>query len=393
MILHVDMDAFYASVEQLDRPELRGRCVIVGGTRRRGVVSAASYEARKCGVHSAMPVFQARRQCPQGIFVTPRMERYREVSHQVMTVLRSFSPLVEPVSIDEAFIDISGCDRLFGPPTELAQTVKHRIRDTTGLTCSVGVAPVKFLAKIASDMDKPDGLTLIEADEVASFIARLAIDKVPGVGVETAEVLRQMGIITLGDVRSRPQADLERRLGRFGARLARLADGCDDSPVVPEHDPHSISSEMTLSVDTRDRSVLHRHMLHQSETVSRQLRRKGFRARTVMLKIKHADFTQVTRRRTLERPTQSGRELYAAACGLLAAYPLPDPVRLIGVGAAGLVSEYTPSQRSLFDDRGTRSGDGWEKAERAMDAIADKFGSDAVTRAALVDEKSLDDDP
>ena len=225
MILHIDMDAFYASVEQLDDPRLKNKCVVVGGTSNRGVVSAASYEARRFGVRSAMPIYQARQKCPHGIFVPPRMDRYQAISKKIMTILRDFSPLVEPVSIDEAYVDITGCQRLFGEPLEIAREIKGKIWDTVNLTCSVGIAPKKFLAKIASDMQKPDGLTMIPADEVAAFVESLPVGKVPGIGNKMHRQLELLGIRALGDVRRLPQKTLLQHLGKFGARLHALACG------------------------------------------------------------------------------------------------------------------------------------------------------------------------
>lgn len=385
MILHVDMDAFFASVEQLDQPALRGKCVIVGRSQR-GVVTAASYEARKFGVHSAMPVFQARRACPHGIFVPPRMARYREVSGRIMALLATFSPLVEKVSIDEAFMDISGCQRLFGPPEAMAGALKRRVRSEVGLACSVGIAPCKFLAKIASDLQKPDGLTLIAADGMSAFIARLPIEKVPGVGKTTAPLLRRLGIRFLGDVRGLSEKYLVDRLGAFGRRLIRLAGGQDDSPVTPTGAAHSVSTETTLATDIRDPALLRRHLLRQSEEVAGQLRTLGFRARTVTLRLKHSDFRQVSRQTTLARPTQSGSTLFAAACTLLDAYELALPVRLVGVGASGLMPEGIPAQQSLFRETETVPSE-WDRADRALDAIAAKFGKGSVRRATLVEDK------
>ena len=384
MILHVDMDAFFASVEQLDQPGLRGKCVMVGRSGR-GVVTAASYEARKFGVHSAMPVFKARKLCPNGIFVPPRMGRYREVSRQVMAILATFSPLVEKVSIDEAFIDIAGCRRLFGPPEAMASTLKERVRTEVGLTCSVGIAPCKFLAKIASDMDKPDGLTLISQEQMEGFIDRLPIEKVPGVGKTSTPVLGRMGIRFLGDIKRFPEKFLDEKFGAFGRRLARLARGEDDAPVTPTAPAHSVSTETTLSADTEDRGLLRRHLLRQSEEVAGQLRKIRVRARTVTLKLKHSDFRQAARQTTLARPTQSASVLFDTACKLLATYDLVLPVRLVGVGASGLIPEGTPTQQSLFSDADPVAT-GWDHADKALDAIRSKFGPDMVRRASLVDE-------
>ena len=392
MILHVDMDAFYASVEQLDNPELRGKPVIVGGKSKRGVVSAASYEARHCGVHSAMPIFQAKKLCPEAAFVKPRMYRYKQVSHKVMTILAAFSPMVEVVSIDEAYLDVTGCERLHGTPVEIALKIKQEIRNQTGLNCSVGIAPLKFLAKIASDMDKPDGLTEITDKETPEFIDNLAIEKVPGVGKITGKILTEMGINRLGEVRQYTEKALTERLGKFGRRLLALANSHSDARVVPDASIHSISTENTLSENTSDREFLENKLLAQSETVARQLRAKKFKARTVTLKVKHADFRLVTRRTTLDRPTQSGMTLFRAARTLFRNYQLKSDLRLIGVGASGLLPVDTPVQQDLFSsppEAGTPQPAGtdlkWEKADRAVDDISRKFGKGAVKRGTLVE--------
>jgi len=388
MILHVDMDAFYASVEQLDNPELRGKAVIVGGKSKRGVVSAASYEARHCGVHSAMPIFKAKKLCPEAAFIKPRMYRYKQVSKNVMAVLEQFTPMVEVVSIDEAYLDVSGCGRLHGTPLDIAQKIKKEIKHQTGLNCSVGIAPLKFLAKIASDMDKPDGLTEITPAETADFIENLVIEKVPGVGKITGKILKEMGIHRLGEARQYTEKALTERLGKFGIRLLALANAQSDARVEPDAAAHSISTENTLSENTSDRQFLTNKLLAQAETVARQLRAKKFKARTVTLKVKHADFKLITRRTTLERPTQSGMTIFKAAADLFRDYPLTMDLRLIGVGASGLLPMDTPVQQDLFSsDTGTGSDQKWEKADQALDDIAKKFGRGTVKRGALVDPK------
>lgn len=387
MILHIDMDAFYAAVEQLDDPSLRGRCVIVGGTSGRGVVATASYEARRFGVRSAMPVFEARRRCPQAVFITPRRERYQAVSRQVMAILARFTPLVEPVSIDEAYLDVAGCERISGTPAQIARRIKALILEQTGLTCSVGGAPVKFLAKVASEMQKPDGLTLIAASEVAGVIEKLAIERVPGVGPAALARLAPWGVKTLADAGRLGEAVLVRLMGKFGGRLAALARGEDPSPVTPHSETKSISAEVTLARDTVDICEVKKILLDQAEDVARQLRHQGLRARTVVLKLKHADFRQVTRSRTLERPTQSAHALFGAAGSLLDAYRLRQPVRLAGVGAANLVPASRPVQQTLFDAVGGRKADAeWERVERVLDAIEARFGPRAVRRAGQDDD-------
>ncbi len=382
MILHIDMDAFYASVEQLDDPRLKNKCVIVGGTSNRGVVSAASYEARQFGIHSAMPIYQAKQKCPHGIFVPPRMSRYKEVSKKVMAILRDFSPLVEPVSIDEAYLDITGSRRLFGEPQEIARKIKRKIIETVHLTCSVGVAPNKFLAKIASDLEKPDGLTVILPDKVPEFIESLSVKKVPGVGKKLFHQLELLGIRTLGDIQRLPEKSLMKHLGKFGKRLRALSSGSDDSPVTP-HAPHkSISSERTLAADTRDVKLLKLNILSQSAEVARQLRLVGVRARTITIKIKDADFKTVTRRTTIAIPTQSSKTIYKHAARLMDGYKITKKIRLIGVGTSGFSTVTASVQMGLFDT-GEEIADDWEKIDRTLDSISTKFGKDVVGRANL----------
>jgi DNA polymerase-4 len=382
MILHIDMDAFFASVEQLDHPELKGKALVVGGDSGRGVVAAASYEARQYGIHSAMPMFMAKQRCPHLVIVSPRKGRYKEVSRSVMAILKRYSPLVEQVSIDEAYLDAAGCAHLYGPAEKMAQAIKEHINKQTALTCSIGVAPLKFLAKIASDMHKPDGLTVIRPSEVPGVIARLPVEKVPGVGRNARSQLRRMGLSTMGDVGKIERSVLVNRLGKFGHRLADLARGRDESTVTPHSPAKSISTERTLSADTRNRDLLKRHLLAQSEEVGRQLRRHGYKARTVTLKLKDTHFKLITRSVTLDRPSQSSETLYRTAKALLEVQALEKAVRLIGVGASSLVAETTPQQASLFPDADGKS-DGWERVDRAVDRISERFGRSAVHRGSL----------
>ncbi|KPJ77797.1 MAG: hypothetical protein AMJ54_06400 [Deltaproteobacteria bacterium SG8_13] len=384
MILHIDMDAFYASVEQLDDPALKGRCIIVGGSTNRGVVSAANYEARKHGIHSAMPIFQARQRCPDAVFIRPRMHRYKEVSAKVMAVLQKYSPLLEQVSIDEAYMDISGCERLLGDPETIGRKIKAEIWQTLGLTCSVGIAPNRFLAKIASECDKPDGLTVIAASQVAEFVQKLAVEKVPGVGQKTRVRLEKMGIRTLGDVRRYSEGALSDRLGNYGRRLLQLAAGIDTTPVQP-HTPHkSVSSEQTFAVDTDDRKRLSGILLQQAEEVSRQLRKMRVRARTITLKIKHADFQQVTRSTTISEPTRASEAIFDEALRLLQKYRLTRKVRLIGIGASNFAAVGSPRQLPLFETGRSRK-DGWEQVDETVGRITEKFGKGAILRGTLRD--------
>lgn len=382
MILHIDMDAFYASVERLDNPDLKGKCIIVGGTSNRGVVSAASYEARKYGVHSAMPIFQARQRCPDGVFIRPRMERYKEVSGSIMSILKKFTPLVEQVSIDEACMDITGCERLFGSVRQVGIRIKQEIKDTVHLTCSVGIAPNRFLAKIASDLQKPDGMTIILPDDVPGFIKTLSIRKVPGVGKKTHRQLEKLGIQSLGDVKNSPPKMLIDRLGKYGRRLLELADGVDPTAVEPYSRHKSVSTERTLSKDTKDHDVLNHYLLRHSAEVARQLRKLGMGAKTITLKVKHADFKQFTRSTTLALPTRSSETIYREALRLLENYRLTKKVRLIGVGASNLSATSPPVQLNLFEKK-IQKNDSWGKVDRTMDRITNKFGKDAIRRATL----------
>jgi nucleotidyltransferase/DNA polymerase involved in DNA repair len=372
IILHVDMDAFYASVEQRDDPNLKGRPVIVGADpkegRGRGVVAACSYEARKFGVRSALPISQAWKLCPQGAFVPVRMDRYVEVSKQVMEVLHRFTNLVEPLSIDEAFLDVSGSTALFGAPEQIARAIKKQISEATGLCASVGVAPNKFVAKIASDLKKPDGLVIVKQDEVEEFLQHLPISKLWGVGPKTEERLHQMGIRTIGALRANPQGD----------HLHELAYGRDNRPVVPDWEARSISNETTFEEDTKDREILLRTIRRLSESVGRRLRVEDLRARRVTLKFRYEGFETHTRQMTLERPTQSDDEIVRSAVSLFEQFPLDRKVRLLGVGSSDLTrSADVPSQLGLFAEPANNG-----VLDRTVDAIRTKFGNDSVRRGS-----------
>ncbi|MEE9495432.1 MAG: DNA polymerase IV, partial [Desulfobacterales bacterium] len=334
--------------------------------------------------HSAMPIYQAKQKCPHGIFVPPRMGRYKEVSKKVMALLKDFSPLVEPVSIDEAYMDITGCQRLFGEPQEIAWEIKRKIKETVNLTCSVGVAPNKFLAKIASDMEKPDGLTLILPDKVPEFIDSLPVKKVPGVGKKMFRQLELLGLRTLGDVQRLPEKSLLKHLGKFGKRLRTLSSGNDHSPVTPQAPHKSISSERTLAADTRDVKLLKRYLLSQCGEVSKQLRKTGVRAKTITIKIKDENFKTVTRRTTIAIPTQSSKTIYKHAAQLMDDYKITKKIRLIGVGTSGFSSVTASVQMGLFDTH-AETRDDWEKIDKALDSISKKFGKDVVGRATLKD--------
>jgi DNA polymerase-4 len=302
-----------------------------------------------------------------------------------MTILQTFSPLVEPVSIDEAFVDISGCERLQGAPEKIARAIKTEIRSQLGLTCSVGGAPVRFLAKIASDMHKPDGLTIIPPQAVPGFIKTLPIEKVPGVGKNARQRLDKLGIRYLGDVNGLSPRVLETKLGKFGRRLAELASGVDKTAVSPDSERKSISSEITLDRNTRDREALEKILLQQSQLVARSLRKHAFRARTITLKVKQADFKQFTRNKTISRPTQSSETIYKAVVALFERCRLKQKIRLIGVGASGLVNDAVPIQMDMFASPADPAENTWEKVDQTLDRISRKFGNHAVRRASLAD--------
>jgi len=378
-IVHVDMDAFYASVEQRDRPELRGRPVIVGADPKgRGVVSAASYEARVFGVRSAMPIGKAARLCPDGVFLPVDMDKYAGASRQIMGILGDFSPLVEPVSVDEAFVDLTGTASLFGPAPEAVREIKRRIRAETGLTASAGLAANKFIAKVASDLRKPDGLVIVEAGREAEFLAPLPIERLWGVGKATAKDLAALGIATIGQLQRLSRATLVARLGDHGAGLHDLAFGRDDRPVEPWTPPKSMGAETTFERDTTDRARLDTTLRGQAERVARELRAERLAAARVTLKLRFADFRTLTRSHTSD-PTQDGLELYRRVAILLARETLVQPVRLIGVSASALTAEQTGQLGLLGDDAVRR-----ERLARAVDRITDRFGLDAIRPAALV---------
>jgi DNA polymerase-4 len=393
-ILHIDMDAFFASVEQLDHPEWRGKPVIVGGAGR-GVVAAASYEARAFGVHSAMPSFKARQLCPQGIFTAGDRRRYAELSRQIMDTLRDFSPLVEPASIDEAYLDAGGLDRLFGPVESLGRDLKEAVFRRTGLTCSVGAAPVKFLAKIASALHKPDGLTIIHPPEVEDFMRDLPLEKIPGLGEHTLKSLASHGLKTAGDAGRYPEEFWLRRFGRPGAIIYERCRGIDGREVEPETQPKSESAEHTLEEDSLDREELKFWLLRQAERVGEELRRRGCKGRTVTLKLKYADFSRLTRSRTLKKATSSTRLIFEIASSLLDELNPQSRIRLIGLGVSNFGADAAEAGRalplpglSLSVPPEDEAGPGWnEEKENSLDQTLDllrlKFGEGAIVRGRI----------
>jgi DNA polymerase-4 len=373
------MDAFYASIEQRDRPELRGRPVIVGASPTgRGVVSTASYEARRFGVRSAMPIGRAARLCPQGVFLPVDMDKYQRVSGEIMAILGEFSPLVEPVSVDEAFVDLSGTTTLFGPPVAAARRIKERIWAETGLTASAGLAANKFVAKVASDLEKPDGLVVVPAGDEAGFLAPLPVECVWGVGKVLAGTLASMGIATIGQLQRVPVATLARRLGDHGRQLHELAFGRDDRRVEPSMPAKSIGAETTFGVDCRDAEALRRTLRSQAERVARELRAENLAAGRVTLKLRFADFRTVTRSQSGD-PTQDGLEIYRRAEALLTREAVAEPVRLVGVSASRLAPE-AKGQLSLLDPAMVRR----ERLAQAVDRVAARFGDDALVPLPLL---------
>jgi DNA polymerase IV len=381
-ILHVDMDAFYASVEIRDRPDLAAKPVIVGSPSGRSVVLSASYEARRFGVRSAMPATRAQRLCPQAVFIPPRHSVYSAVSKQVMAVFRSVTPLVEPLALDEAFLDVSGAERLLGSPAWIGAAIRRQVEAEQGLTCSVGVAPTKFVAKIASVHCKPDGLLVVPRDGVLDFLHPLPVSALWGVGKRTGEILDRLGLRTVGDIAHAPLATLQHNLGAaVGSHLAALACGRDPRAVTPHAPDKSIGAEETFATDVSDPEMIRRELLRLSERTARALREAGFVARTVTVKLRLGNFTTLTRSRTLTEPTDLARKIYATACALYEGSGLDRQarLRLVGVRATGLAPASAAATQLAFGDRPT----GWREAEQAMDRIAERFGSGKVRPAEL----------
>jgi DNA polymerase-4 len=382
-VLHVDMDAFFASVELLARPELRGQPVIVGGGGSRGVVLSATYEARAHGVHSAMPMMRARRLCPQAIVIPPSHGGYARASANVMEVFRSVTPLVEPVSLDEAFLDVRGAARRLGSPAQIGEWIRATVEDEQGITCSVGVATTKFVAKLASARCKPDGLLVVPADEVVAFLHPLPVGALWGVGEKTEEVLRKLGLHTVGDIANTPLSTLQRALGpAVGAHLSALAWGRDERRVTPHEPDKSVGAEETFAVDVDDPKVIARELLRLSERTAARLRAAGQVGRTISIKIRFADFTTITRSKTLPEATDVGRTVYETALALYSALGLERArLRLVGVRVEGIADEATQARQLQLGETGI----GWREAEQAIDKAARRFGAGAVRPATLVD--------
>lgn len=377
-ILHVDMDAFYAAVEVLDDPSLKGRALIVGGMEGRGVVSSASYEARRFGVRSAMSVGQALRLCPHAIVVPPHFERYTALSRAVMGVFHEVTPLVEPLSIDEAFLDVSGARRLWGAPGEIARRLRATVRERTGLTCSVGVAATKHVAKIASTLAKPDGLLIVSGPDTGAFLASRPVRAIWGIGPRSAEALEGRGIRTVADILATPRPALERVLGRAaGERIWQLAHGIDPREVETERVEKSVGHEETFLEDVADAAVLRSELRRLSDRVAARLRDRGWETSTIALKLRFTDFTTLSRSVTLPEPTNVGQRIGDVAIDLFGQVPLTQPVRLIGVRGERLRPAGTMT--ALWDDDA-----GWRRVDEALDDARARFGRAAVTRASVL---------
>lgn len=390
-ILHVDLDAFFAAVEQRDDPSLRGKPVLVGGSARRGVVAACSYEARVFGIHSAMPMAEALRRCPKAIVVSHSMERYADASHRFFQILGDYSPEIEGLSLDEAFLDVTASERLLGDGLTIAKNIKARVRAELSLVASVGVAPIKLAAKIASDIDKPDGLRVVPPDQLLAFLHPLPVTRLWGVGDATRAVLASMGLSTIGDVARYPEAALVGRLGaNTGHHLAALARGEDSREVIPETDPVSVGHQETFDDDLDDKGELSVILLDQADRVAHRLREANLRARAVVLIIKYDDFRQITRRTTLDTPTSDGGQLARTAIELLSKVAIEprrgSRVRLCGISATSLEPRDAPRQLG-FDEaaraRGERLGD-------TLDKLTSKFGKATIRRAVHLDEPGDD---
>ncbi|MGR3303625.1 MAG: DNA polymerase IV [Candidatus Scalindua sp.] len=378
-IIHVDMDAFYASVEQLDNPDLVGKAVIVGGdSKQRGVVSAASYEARKFGVHSAMPTSQAIRLCPNAIVLPVRMKRYAELSQQIHAIFQKFTPEIEPISLDEAFLDVTGSLQLFGSTEKMGRDIKHQINEQLGLVASVGIAPNKFLAKLASDLDKPDGFVIITEENKQQILDPLPVSRIWGVGKVTEKTLKSKGIKTIKQLRDTPTEVLQSIFGEQTLHMLRLAQGIDNREVESSREAKSISSEQTFAVDITDKDILLGVLLNQVEDVAQRLRINNFEARTITLKLRYDDFRTVTRSTTFDCPTNITKTLWQQARKVFLKWHKKSagPLRLLGFGASGLQKAGTGQQMLFAEPEQEKQ----ERLDKAFDKIRGKFGHDALRR-------------
>jgi len=381
MIIHIDMDAFYAAVEERDNPGLAGRPVIVGAAPElRGVVSAANYLAREYGVHSAMPMSRALRLCPGAIRRPVNMRRYVEVSQQIRDIFCRYTPLIEPLALDEAFLDVQGSERLFGTAAEIGKRIRQEIKQELGLVASVGVAPNKFIAKIASDVEKPDAYVLVELEQVQAFLDPLPVSRLWGVGKATEQVFARLGIRSIRQVRQQPLSLLQDHFGKLGEHLYLLAQGIDQRPVVPDRNAKSISNETTFAVDISDSQVLHTSLMQLTEQLAGRLRQAGLSGRTVQLKIRYSDFKLITRSTTLDNATNVTRIIWQAVLHLFQASPMAKPVRLLGVGMSGFADRQhrVQQQGDLFTPQDARQ----ESIDALTDHINKRYGPAALHRAS-----------
>lgn len=385
-ILHVDMDAFYASVEERDDPKLKGKAVVVG-VGKRGVVSAANYEARKFGIRAAMPIYKAKALAPHAVFIAPNMARYAEVSEQVMAIFRDVTPHVEPISLDEAFLDVTGARRLLGSGIEIADQIRKRVEKDLGITCSVGIAHNKFIAKIASGHCKPNGVLEVDPEKMLEFLHPLAANEIWGVGPKTNELLEKMGLFTIADIANTPRSTLIRVLGQAsGASLYELAWGRDYRDVITEHAEKSISASQTFDVDLYQPEEILKEFLRLTEKSADRMRAKGLATNTISIKVRFADFKTISRSRTLDLPTTGTQEIFEVAKSLYLGLELDRVlVRLVGVSLDSLVENDDVTQMVL----GERTSS-WQQADRAIDRVKAKFGRSSLRPARLVDDKDED---
>ena len=382
MILHVDMDAFFASVEQRDNPQLKGKPVVVGGNSKRSVVAAASYEAREYGVRSAMPIFMAKQKCSNLCIVPGDMRKYSYESKKIMDIFMAYSPFVEQTSVDEAYIDITGCKRLFGDHTKIIMGIKNKILTERSLTCSIGAAPLRFLAKIASDINKPDGIFIIEKIMVKDFVKNIDIEKIPGFGKKAFEQMKILNIKKLGNIKKFNSSLILKKFGKFGTRLIEYANCIDTTPIGQNAKRKSISSESTLSEDTNEIEIIKKYLLSHSNAVGKDLRKKKKLTNIVSIKLKFSDFSQVTRQKVVNTPISSTQSIYRETLALLEKIKIKKKIRLVGVNVALLDKEIGHFQMELQNEVHEKI-EKWEKVDKAIDSISEKFGNSIIKNAAL----------
>ena len=393
-IIHLDLDAFFASVEQRDNPAYRGKPLIVGGisggrgNSNRGVVCAASYEARKYGVHAGMPIWEARQKCPRGIFVPSQMNKYVEASKKFFQICSDYTPLIEPLSIDELFLDVSGCESLFGSSETIGRKIKERVYQELGLKISVGIAENKFLAKIATNLGKPDGFCIIPSKDIEKILYPLPVSALWGIGKKTEELLKKSGIYLVEQLAQMPDSILENLLGKNGKKMKLLAQGIDESPVTPPSTAKSIGKETTFGTNISEKTVLVKELLKISQLVGYTARKKGYKGRTITLKVKFQDFTTLNRSKTLENPTHLDDIIFKTVVELLNKVShKKGGVRLLGIKLSNLTSRNGIKQLKFLKDEKDKKDDKLEQLTQSLDKIREKFGTKSVTRASLLKVK------